>query len=203
MGPALCGSAGGLRSFVSWKIHNIFLINFILQGGESGGVRLEGGRRGAAAAGVAPAGRVPDLTCSTFPPVLAVSPARILPTLLLTVGGSPLPCRTWSCITLIRTEVETAATRSGDRAWAPLETDGTSYSVPADRQGEAEGRRGGGGGSAGGGRWGGWGRGWAGRRCGGWGGRVEGAPGGCCATAAPSPWGSIPGLHARGCTDGR
>ena len=94
-------------------------------------MRLEGGRRGAAAAGVAPAGRVPDLTCSTFPPVLAVSPARILPTLLLTVGGSPLPCRTWSCITLIRTEEETTVAQIGGRAWATLDKNGTAYGETA------------------------------------------------------------------------
>ena len=58
--------------------------------------------------------------------------------------------------------------------------DGTSFSVPAVRQGEAEGQRGGGGGSAGGGRWGGGGGsgragGAGGGGGGGWRGRLGGA----------------------------
>ncbi len=41
--------------------------------------------------------------------MLAVSLVRNLPALLLTAGDSPLLHRTWSCITLIRTEEETVA----------------------------------------------------------------------------------------------
>jgi hypothetical protein len=180
MVSVLFDTTGELRLFVSWKIHNIYSKILLCKGGGRG-ARLDGGRQGAAVAGGAPAGRVPAPTCSTFPPVLAVNLARILLTLLLTAGGSPLPCRTWSCITLIRTKEETTAAQIGGWAWATLEEDSATGGERADRQGEAEGRRGGGGENAGGRRRGGGGGGAGGTGGeGGWGrgpgGRLGGGP---------------------------
>ncbi len=140
-------------------------------------------QRGPAAGGVAPAGRVPGPSCPLFPLVSAACLARILLTLLLTAGESPLPCGTWSCITLMRTEEEMMAAQNGGRAWATLDSDrATAVNRRKDRgrprvdggAGRSKPVEGGGGGGKGRGGW----------RCGGggggaWGGAVPLPPPSC------------------------
>ena len=153
-------------------------------------------RRGPAAGGVVPAGRVPGPACPLFPLVSVACLAWILLTLLLTVGESPLPCGTLSCITLMRTEEEMMAAQNGGRAWATLDSDrATAVNRRKDRgRPRVDGGVGGGSLVEGGG--GGVGEGLGGQAA--WGGGAGGLGGRLgwgCAAAPASPCGSVSSLR--------
>jgi len=102
------GRLGSCPRIYIFYIHTFGGSNKCLRAGGMGG--MAGWR--AAGAGGGRRGSCWARPCSACPLLLLVSAACLawtLLTLLLTVGESPPPCGTLSCITLIRTEEETMA----------------------------------------------------------------------------------------------
>ncbi len=89
---AVTAQAGSMRSCPSFNRQTC--LNLLGKGGGSRGVRPGVGRRGVAAAGVAPAWRPLGPPLPSVPLVPAVGRVLNLPALPFVVGGSPLPWRT-------------------------------------------------------------------------------------------------------------